>query len=768
MNNRYIISDNVPPASWVESLPIGCGRMGATVMCGVGTEILNLNEEGIWSENTDHTTDPDIAEKLAAVRTLLLNGKPAEADILAKATLGKCFSRIRSFEGAGKLLISLHENDHCKHYRHSLDLLQGIAMLEYDKDGSHYIREYFASYPDNVIACRLTSSHKQINARIGYDRERILSEKCEDGEICAVARTAFGDHRFCIKIRVTTDGKLDCDGGDLVVSGAFGVCIYVSIRSEALAGNGYVEKTVFPAELDFETLKARHIADFSALMNRAAIELPTDPEVSSLHMHEKFAVRAIDKPNDYSLFSLQWQFGRYLLVSSGRPGTLPANLQGIWTDGDVSKWNSDYHTNINLQMNYWPAEVTNLSECHLSLFDYMNHYLLPAGKKTAHKVYHAKGCVVHHLSDIYGYTDPADGFWGLWPHGASWLALHMWEHYLFTLDKDFLRDTAYTFIHEAALFFIETLVPDENGHLIYAPSTSPENRYLAKDANGNPRECFLAASSTMDIEIIYTLFDLYVKSSEILGVMNETVNAARKALAKLPPLRVGSDGRLLEWLEEYPESEPGHRHISHSFGLYPGSMINRSTKSFYQAIEKTIARRLSAPQGGASGSANNVGWSLVWLAASYARLRKGVNAFAMLQSFSNQCISCHLWDLYPLAGGPVFQIDANLGYTAALSEMLIQSHEDTIALLPALPPHWSAYGSFRGLCARGGYEVSAAWKNGEVCEFSISAKADGICRIELPAVQRTAIFCDSLGNRYTAENGILTIFVSKIAHLTQI
>ncbi|MBQ9785168.1 MAG: glycoside hydrolase family 95 protein [Clostridia bacterium] len=744
--NPYIISNNTAPAMWFESIPIGCGRMGATVMCGISREILHLNEESIWSENTNHNTDPNIADKLAAIRDLLLASRPAEADLLAKSSLEKCFSRIRSFESAGKVLISLHENDECENYRHSLDLLQGVATVSYDKDGSHYTREYFASYPDDVLACRIASSHKPITARIEYERDRILSRACERGEMTVIAKTAFGDHRFAIRIRIVTDGALAYEDDQFVIADATHFCVYVSIRSELLAGAEYVEQTAFPQALDFNALKSRHVADFKALMKRADIELPESEHLPLL----------------------QWQFGRYLLVSSGRPGTLPANLQGVWTDGDVSAWNADYHTNINLQMNYWPAEVTNLSDCHLSLFDYMNRYLLPAGKKTAQTVYRARGCVVHHLSDIYGYTNPADGLWGLWPHGASWLALHMWEHYLFTCDKDFLHDTAYPFIREAALFFIDTLVEDSRGRLLYAPSTSPENRYLAKDADGNTHECFLAVSSSMDVQIISTLFDFFIKSSEILGIEDDTVQAARTSLSKLPPLQIGADGRLLEWLEDYPEKEPGHRHISHSFGLYPGMMINRSTPVLYQAIDKTIERRISAATvPSAIGSANNVGWSLVWQAASYARLHKGENAFAMLQAFFERCTSQHLWDLYPLGSAPVFQIDANFGYTAALSEMLIQSHEDVIALLPALPSRWDS-GSFRGLCARGGYELDVHWEQYEVRAIDLRAKFAGECRIELPVSQKALSFTDENGNVYTAENQILTLNVSGAIHLTAV
>ena len=767
--NDYRIYDTTVPKRWVDSIPIGNGRMGATLMCGVAQETLLLNEEGIWSENTNHTTDPEIADKLAAVRQLLLDGKPAEADVLAKASLTNCFSRIRSYESAGKLLIQLHKDNLCKQYSHTLDMINGVATVQYKANGSLYTREGFVSYPDNVLVYRISSTKKPLCARIGYERERILSMDAQNNELCITAKTAFGDHRFCVKVRVTCDGNVCADGDDLVVSGAMSFCVYIAMQSEALVGADYCEKTVFPQDFDFDTIKARHVKDFSALMSRASVTLPTDKEAEALPLQDRFAVRYIDKPNDHSLYVLQWQFGRYLLVSSSRAGTLPANLQGLWTEGDVSEWNSDYHTNINLQMNYWHAENTNLSECHSALFDYMNQYLLPAGKKTAREVYRANGCVVHHLSDIYGYTHPADGFWGLWPHGASWLALHMWEHYLFTRDEQFLRDTAYTFIREATVFFLEKLVPDATGRLLYAPSTSPENRYLAKDANGNIRECFLAASTGMDIEIIYTLLDLFIQSSLILGVEDDTVQVAREAKDHLPPLQVGSDGRLFEWLEEYKETDPGHRHISHSFGLYPASMINRSTPEWYTAIEKVIAERIRSAAKNTSGacSANNVGWSVVWLAASYARLHKGANAFSMLQNFSTRCISNHLWDLYPLGARQVFQIDANFGYTAAMTEMLIQSHEDVISLLPALPPVWD-HGSFRGLCARGGYELDVEWKDYEVTAIESRTKFDGECSIELPTSQKSISFADDSGNIYTAKDNILILDVINRIHLTVI
>jgi len=761
---RYQIRDTIPPKSWEESIPIGCGRMGTTLLAGVMEEELRLNEETIWSGTEGIKPNPNMAEKMARIRELFLDGKPAEADRLAKTEFADCFNRIRSYEGAGIVKIGLHENTRCKNYSHKLDLINAIATVEYDKDGSHYTREAFASYPDQVIAYKVTSSKADLIARISYERERILSLSADGNEICATAKTIFGDRRFCVKLRVVTDGTVSIDDNDLCVTDTKSFCVYISIASAFSHEDAYVEKTAFPETLDYADLKARHIADFSAVMCRADISIPQIDEVEDVPMTDRQWILRCDKVKDGGLIMLQWQFGRYLLASSSRPGTLPANLQGLWTRGDVSEWNCDYHTNINLQANYWAAETVNLSDCHQPLFDYMNRFLLESGKETAAIGYKTRGCVVHHLSDIYGFTSVADGLWGAWPHGASWLSLHMWEHFLFTQDETFLRNEAYEFIRQSALFFLDNLVEDKQGRLLYGPSHSPENSYYVTDENGEKYKCYLALSTTMDVEIIYTLFDIFIKSSSYLGIDDADVEATKIAIEKLPKLQIGKEGQLLEWMEEYDEVNPDHYHVSHSFGLFPGSMINRSTPDTYRAIGKTIDRR-SIDRGNAA-SASNVGWSLAWSGAGLARLRRGEDAYERVLKFVRDRVKPNLWDVIPLAvTGDCFQIDGDLGIVATISEMLIQSHEDVIALLPAIPAHWDR-GSFHGLRARGGFELNIAWESSSVHDIVITSYAVSDCVLELPVTQRQFSFRDESGKIYTAVDGRLFLNVSGSLHLT--
>lgn len=729
----YTLCESAPAKIWEDTYPIGCGRMGATIFGGVSSETLYLNEESIWSEKEGAKRPIGMPEKLAQIRSLFLSGDPVAANKLANELLQGDFIRICSYESAGILRVSMHDNDECKHYRRTLDLINGVAYVEYDKDGSHYTREYLASYPDNVIACRFTSTQKDMTLHISYDRDRILETLNTQEGLSFLASTQFGNHRFALKIRIISDGSVKYAPNGISVRSAREVCVYVSITTEIMHGENFASVSL-PVNDAFEVLKTRHTKDFATVMSRADISLP-DAD---------------------STLALQWQLGRYLLVSASRPGTLPANLQGLWTKGDVSPWNSDYHTNINLQMNYWGAEVANLSDCHLPLFEYMNHYLLESGKQTAKEVYGTRGCVVHHLSDIYGFTSMADGPWGLWPHGASWLALHMWEHYLFTRDLDFLKNEAFAFIREAALFFLDNLIVGANGCLLYAPSTSPENHYYAVNANGERHDCYLAASSTMDVQIITTLFRILLESAALLSFKDETVEAVKSALNALPPMKIGKDGRLLEWLEDYEEVEPEHRHISHSFGLYPAAIISRATPDLYTAVANTIKRREEAAREHSGWSVSNIPWSLIWLSCSYSRLRNASKAYEKLSAFSQECVSASRWAMYPLNDTYIFQIDANLGYVAAISEMLIQSHEGVLSILPALPVQWSD-GAFRGLRARGGFEVSATWRDARLTSLTVQANHEAECVLELPT---NGSLCDESGTVYTPIDGRLTLHVS--------
>ena len=762
--NEYKIFNDKAPANWEESLPVGNGRMGATMMCGVSGETLYLNEETIWSSKPGGQPNPEMPQKLAVIRKLFLEDKPAEADKLSQTLLSDCYTRICSYESAGQLNISLHENDHCKNYRHELDLMRGIAKVEYDRFGSHYTRELFASYPDDVMVYRVTSSKEPLKAWISYHREHTDQVRSEDGILTVIAHTVRGDHKFCVKIKAVSDGTVLCDDGDLYISDTNSFCLYITISTEFNHGAGFVEAAQLPDAPDYEALRARHVADVLSLMDRADICLPEFPDTQESSIHCRIDALIYNKFADHPLVCLLWQFGRYLTVASSRPGSLPSNLQGLWAEKLITPWSGDYHFNINLQMNYWPAEVANLSECHMPLFDYMNRFLLESGKNTAKVAYGTRGCVVHHLSDIYGFTSPADGLWGIWPHGASWLAFHMWEHYLFTGDKAFLKDTAYEFIRESAIFFLENLMEDKKGQLVYAPSNSPENRYFVPDENKKPYACYLAMSCTMDVEIIGGLFRILLEASEILGISDPDLDNIRAAKEKLPPLRIGKHGQLMEWLEDYEETEIAHRHISHAFALHPDNAINRNTPELYKAIATTIDRRLMDAANGGNSGIDNIGWSFAWLTCLFARLRRGDAAQEKIMRFLTRRIQQNLFGLAATSDISVFQIDANFGITAGIAEMLLQSHEGMISLLPALPKAWH-YGNFRGLRARGGYTVDVRWEELEVKEFTLQADFAGECTVELPQTQKHTIFRDEAGNCYCAENGLLTLSVEKALHL---
>lgn len=759
---EYKIYNNSMPGSWFESLPVGNGRMGAMMKSRVSEETLYLNEETIWSSKEGGSPNPAMPEKLRQIRELFLNGREAEADKLANEIMGDCFTRICSYETAGKLLISLHENDSCSNYRQELDLMHGVATVEYDRRGNHYKRELFASYPDDIIALRISSSNKPLDAWIGFERECMLSVTSENNEICAIGHTVRGNHKFCVKARIVTDGKTEASNGEFHVWETQSFCVYISIKAEFRHKEEFTSVKFFPEKQDFEALKERHMEDVFSLMSRADICIPEIPELDKTSISYRLKADTYNKFQDGGLQALIWQFGRYLTVASSRPGTLPSNLQGLWTEDNSPAWSSDYHFNLNLQMNYWPTEVVNLSECHLPLFDYMNEYLLKSGKNTAKIAYGTRGTVTHHLSDIYGFTSPADGLWGIWPHGASWLSFHMWEHYLFTKDVEFLRDTAYEFIRESAIFFLENLMEDKKGRLCYAPSSSPENRYLVKDENGEDYACFLAMSSTMDTAIIGGLFRILIDASEILGINDNDVVAIKSAKEKLPEFSIGKHGQLMEWLEDYDETEIGHRHISHSFALYPDCAINRFTPELYKAVGVSVDRRLS--HGEDFWGVSTLGMSLVWLMAILARLRRGDSAYEMLNKYVLNVTSRNLMHTYPGIKEKLFQIDANFGYTAGLTEMLIQSHEGLISLIPAIPKEWNE-GSFRGLRARGGFEVDAVWENYEVCEICVRADVSGECIVELSPKQKNTRFYDNEGNIYIAEGNKLYLNVDRAIYL---
>jgi len=443
-------------------------------------------------------------------------------------------------------------------------------------------------------------------------------------------------------------------------------------------------------------------------------------------------------PDDPAKAALFFEFGRYLLLGSSRPGTLPANLQGLWCDGLQPPWNCDYHTNINLQMNYWPAETCNLAPCADPLLDYIDALRAPGGE-TARLHYGCRGFVVHHLSDAWGCTTPCDGVWGIWPMGAAWLCQHLWEHYAFSPDEAFLRERAYPVLRDAARFICDFLVEDPAGRLVTNPSHSPENRFRLPDG----RTSMFCVGSTMDLEIIWDLLTHTGEAAGLLGVDADFRAELQGVLRRLPPLQVGRHGQLQEWLEDYDEPEPGHRHMSHLFGLHPGAQITlRGTPELAAAARTALERRLAHGGG-------HTGWSRAWIVSFCARLEQGAEAHRHLVALLRDSVTPSLLDLHPPR---IFQIDGNLGGTAGIAEMLVQSHAGEVSLLPALPPAWGS-GAVRGLRARGGYEVDIRWAGGQLASAAVRASRDGTLRLRAG----TPLAASSPGASARSAGGVLDL-----------
>jgi len=728
---QHILHLENPALRWDNASPVGNGSMGAMIHGTVGTEKLTLNEETIWDGGPVDTGDDAFRGRIETIRELFRQGKEYEADQWASANMNDCFWRIKAYEYAGNLFFRCHEDDECENYTRDLDLANGICTVSYDKDGAHFRRESFASYPAKLICSRIFSD-KPFDSTVYYERPNAVSLEYRSDYIIVRAQTATAKNPFSVYVKIVTDGQAAADDSGVHITGASKVETYTGIFTafrydDLLSASAAV---MAHANAGWDVLHAEHTADFSEVTGRSDISFKFDEELGKLPVDQRLErLRNDENARDDGLIALYWQFGKYLLVSSSRRGTLPANLQGVWADGLTPPWNSDYHTNINLQMNYWHTEAMDLGDCTEPLFDYMNDFLMPGGKRVAEQNYGCRGMVLHHLSDIYGFAAAADGLWGLWPVGGAWMAFHMWEHWLYTGDREFLKNTAYEYIRQCALFFMDYLFDGGDGYLHSGPSTSPENRYLT-DVNGEKKAVYLAISPTMDIQIIGGLLDFYAECEEILSIHPDDGRKAKEIRGKLPPMRVGKHGQLMEWLKDYDEAEPGHRHISHAFGLYPSAQITRNTPELFRAIEVTMERRLASGGG-------HTGWSRAWLINLFARLGKSDDTYANIRALFTRSTLPNLFDTHP-----PFQIDGNFGGSAGITEMLLQSHDGAITILPAAPAFLS--GRFDGLKARGGITVSAEFENGKVTYLRLESDQIVKVRLRLPGADEFSAEVDTM------------------------
>lgn len=724
MSNTILWYKN-PAKTFDEALPVGNGRIGGMVYGGTSNELIHLNEDSIWSGGKRNRNNPNALEHLQEIRNLLFEENIEKAERLAFTYMQGVTPNSRHYMPLGDLFIDMSNIEKTSNYKRSLDLSNAMAITEFTSNGVNYIRTVFVSKPDSVMVIHIEGDKPNsvnVSARIDgrddyfddsrpYDKKTILytgGTGGKDGISFASALTV-----------IHVDGETYTEGGKLCVKNATEVTYILSAqtsyRTEAFEQSAILD-CEYARDSIYDELIYRHILDYQEYFNRVSLtlndnsngasELPTDERLERLKNGDI-------NTKDNTLYTLYFNFGRYLMISASREGTLPMNLQGIWNKDMWPAWGCRFTININTEMNYWCAENCNLSECHMPLFDLIEK-MRPNGRETAKTMYNCKGFVCHHNTDLWGDTAPQD-LWvpaTIWPMGAAWLCLHIYEHYLYTLDIDFLAEK-YPTLKECAEFFVDYLIEDKHGRLVTCPSVSPENTYLTESGTKGS----LCIGPSMDSQIIYVLFTNVLESAKILNLENSFTQKLKSIRDRLPKPEIGKYGQIKEWAIDYDEIEIGHRHISQLFALYPADLISPyKTPELSKSARATIERRLSHGGG-------HTGWSRAWIINMWARLLDNQQVEENLYMLLAHSTNNNMFDNHP-----PFQIDGNFGGTAGITESLMQSHNGEINILPSLPPSWKN-GSVSGLKARGNFEISINWEDNTLTSAEIVSNCGGICKV---------------------------------------
>ncbi len=730
-----VLRYDAPAKDWNEALPIGNGRIGGVVFGGLGSEHIQVNEDTIWYGGPMDRNNPSAKEKLPIIQGLIKEGKIREAERLCKQALSGTPFGMRIYQTLGDVSIDYVFGtdisiEDVTEYERGLDVERAMVYTHFRWDETVYERELFMSAPADACVMHLTAAGKnKLHLEVLQSRHHIYEYSKKAGADSIVLGGNLGrdglDYAMMCKA-ATPNGRIEVIGENLVITDATEVYLHWSavttfrVKAAKEADAPETLRTALMERLDraasqsYESLRKEHITDYCSYFDRVALTLGEGAEDAQRQVPTDKRLAAIGSgETDLGLEQLYFNFGRYLLISCSRPGTLPATLQGLWNKDMEAPWDAKFTININTEMNYWPAELCDLGDCHLPLFDLMKR-MLPNGRKTAEVMYGCRGFVAHHNTDIWGDTAPQD-LWipgSFWVMGGAWLCTHIWMHYEYTGDTEFLREM-FPMMREAAQFFLDFCVEHEiegKTYLCTCPSVSPENTFILPNGEQGAN----SIGVTMDNQILRDLFTQCNEAAKVLGVSDELDAQIREACERLIPTRIGRDGRILEWCEEYGEKEPGHRHISHLYGLHPSCQITKDgTPELAQAAALTLEKRLA-------GGGGHTGWSRAWIMNHYAKLWDGERAHENLRQLFIKSTLPNLFDNHP-----PFQIDGNFGSIAAMIEMLVQSDARRIVLLPALPTAWPC-GSIKGVRVRGNAGMNIAWSDGRLKEAQICSGCDTV------------------------------------------